>query len=195
MLENKLQLQRSVPSEQAARGKNRLVAPTPPFIPGYGKRGWCRCEYFIFSLAAEMREREVELYAILSGGELKQYPAVKVVGAQFLPSGGDFANPADKASVQALEEKMIEVYGKTVVEAKCKAGGAVDLSNKMLRAEHVGTLVAAVAKHEVQSLNLWQNQLGSDGAEALASSMAKMLTLKELECATPQHSCNSMLPL
>ena len=29
----------------------------PERIPGYGSRGWCRVEYFIFSLAAEMRGR------------------------------------------------------------------------------------------------------------------------------------------
>ena len=48
-------------------------------IPGYGKRAWCRTEYFIFSLAAEMRESEVvELYAIKPNGELQAYPSVKV---------------------------------------------------------------------------------------------------------------------
>jgi len=32
----------------------------PSRIPGYGSRGWCRVEYFIFSLAAEMRGRGLE---------------------------------------------------------------------------------------------------------------------------------------
>ena len=37
-----------------------LAPKYPEWIPGYGDRGWCRVEYFIFSLAAEMREHEVE---------------------------------------------------------------------------------------------------------------------------------------
>ena len=41
-----------------------IAANDPQHIPGYGERGWCRCEYFIFSLAAEMRGRKVQLYAI-----------------------------------------------------------------------------------------------------------------------------------
>ena len=55
------------------------AAKYPEDIPGYGKRAWCRTEYFIFSLAAEMRESEVvELYAIKRNGELQAYPSVKV---------------------------------------------------------------------------------------------------------------------
>ena len=55
------------------------AAKFPEEIPGYGERAWCRTEYFIFSLAAEMRESEVvELYAIKCGGELQAYPSVKV---------------------------------------------------------------------------------------------------------------------
>ena len=51
----------------------------PASIPGYGERAWCRTEYFLFSLAAEMRESEVvELYAIKRNGKLQAYPSVKV---------------------------------------------------------------------------------------------------------------------
>ena len=56
-----------------------LIGVGPQNIPGYGKRAWCRVEYFIFSLAAEMRESgAVELYAIKRNGELEAYPFVKV---------------------------------------------------------------------------------------------------------------------
>ena len=65
-----------VPTEE--REMQGAAARFPEEIPGYGRRAWCRCEYFIFSLAAEMRECEVELYAILLDGALHQYPAVKV---------------------------------------------------------------------------------------------------------------------
>ena len=39
-----------VPTEE-----ERLSDIRPDLIPGYGSRGWCRVEYFIFSLIAEMR--------------------------------------------------------------------------------------------------------------------------------------------
>ena len=88
----------------------------PEEIPGYGSRGWCRVEYFIFSLAAEMRGREVPLYGIKRDGSLKQYPEVEVNGDGDMPSHGALSNPADKALVQDLEDTMIEAYGKVIVE-------------------------------------------------------------------------------
>ena len=66
-----------VPTEEAEL--TGIAAEYPEDIPGYGKRSWCRVEYFLFSLAAEMREREVvELYAIKRHGVLQPYPSVKV---------------------------------------------------------------------------------------------------------------------
>ena len=54
-------------------------AEYPEMIPGYGERAWCRTEYFLFSLAAEMRKSGVvELYAIQRDGKLQAYPSVKV---------------------------------------------------------------------------------------------------------------------
>jgi len=37
-----------------------------------------RIEYFVFSLLAEMRGHEVQLYAILRDGALHRYPEVEV---------------------------------------------------------------------------------------------------------------------
>ena len=78
----------------------------------------------MYSLLAEMQEREVRLHAILLDGTLNPYPQVKVIGERFMPSGGDLSNPDDKALVKRLEDKMIEAYGNALVEAKCKAAGA-----------------------------------------------------------------------
>ena len=58
------------------------MANYPEDIPGYGERGWCRSEYFIFSLWAEMHGREVQLYAIKRDGRLHQYKKVKVWSAR-----------------------------------------------------------------------------------------------------------------
>ena len=159
----------------------------PAGIPGYGSRGWCRVEYFIFSLAAEMRGREMQhkknmlgkpmhvpgtappLYRIRRDGSREQSPVVQVT-EENIPSQGALSNPADKALVQDLEDTMIEAYGKVIVEIKCKAGagGVADLRYKMIRACHVEALFEAVNKYEVKELNLGANRLGDAGAEAIA---------------------------
>ena len=113
----------------------------------------------------------VPLYGIQRDGSLKQYQEVNVGDDEQMPSHGALSNPADKALVQALEDKMIEAYGKVIVEIKCKAraGGLVDLMNKMIRDCHVEALCEAVNKYEVKELYLAENQLGDAGAEAIAA--------------------------
>ena len=177
----------------------------PSEIPGYGPRGWCRVEWspprlepwsfrppstdqrsgpcrdrFIYALASEMRSREVELYAILRDGKLHQYPEVKIVES-FLPSGGALSNEDDRPLVRALEDKMIEVYGKVIVELMCKPGGEVDLAGKMLRPMHMEALGAAVARYAVKELHLGFNQLGDEGAKQLAAALRGNETLEVLK--------------
>ena len=163
-----------VPTEEA-----KLVYPAsryPEDIPQYGGRGWCRCEYFIFSLWAEMLGGEAELYAILVDGRLHRYPKVSVFRKEYMPSGGALSNPDDKAAVQGLEDAMIAAYGKGTIEKACKAGGRVQLSHKMLRDSHVPALVDAVEAYKVEELHLNFNQLGVDGAKALAEWLAANTT-------------------
>ena len=180
------------------------VTRYPNAIPGYGPRGWCRVEWspprlepwsfrppstdqrsgpcrdrFIYALASEMRSREVELYAILRDGKLHQYPRVQIVES-FLPSGGALSNEDDRPLVRALEDKMIEVYGKVIVEVKCKPGSGVDLSAKMLRPMHMEALGEAVARYGVKTLNLGHNQLGDEGAKQLAAALRGNKTLEVL---------------
>ena len=110
---------------------NYMLVPTeekglpkyPERIPGYGSRGWCRVEYFIFSLAAEMRGRKPQLYGIHRDGSLRHYPDVGVINERLMPSQGALSNPDDKALVQTLEDTMIEAYGKVIVEILCGGGG------------------------------------------------------------------------
>ena len=78
---------------------------------------------------------------------------------------------------------MIEAYGKTIAVSKCKAGGEVDLSNKMLRAVHMDALGGALATFSVVSLNLEKNQLGPPGGATLAGALKGNTTLKSLKCA------------
>ena len=107
----------------------------------------------------------------------------KVMGARYMPSGGALSNPKDKEAVLALEDQMIEAYGKTIAVSKCKAGGEVDLSNKMMRAVHMDALGEALAKFLVVSLELRNNQLGPTGGATLADAIKGNTTLKSLKCA------------
>merc|ERR1719272_1529434 len=142
-----------VPTEEAKLDIN--ARRWPMHIPAYGSRGWCRIEYFVFWLLAEMQGHEVQLYAIQLDGALNRYPKVEVGHESYMPSFGALANPNDKALVTGLEDKMIEAYGTALVELKCKAagGGAADLSRKMLRPQHVGALFAAVERYQVAKLD------------------------------------------
>ena len=171
-----------VPTEETELEGN--AATYPEDIPGYGARGWCRAEYFVFSLWAEMVGREqVELYAIKRDGSLHQYPQVKVEDEEYMPSGGALSNPNDKGTVKGLEDTMIVAYGKALAVKACEkgAGSAVDLSKKMIRAVHVDALGKAVNKHRVASLNLKTNQLGAEGAQALATVLRDAPTLTSIE--------------
>ena len=126
-----------------------------------------------------MRSCEVELYAILRDGKLHQYPEVNIIEEE-LPSGGALSNEADRPLVRALEDKMIEVYGKVIVELKCKPGGYVLLNAKMLRPMHMEALGEAVARYGVETLVLTNNQLGDEGAKQLAAALRGNETLEVL---------------
>ena len=121
----------------------------------------------------------MELYAILRDGKLDQYPRVTIL-EEFLPSGGALSNEDDRPLVRALEDKMIEVYGKVIVEVMCKPGGTVNLRAKMLRPMHMEALGAAVARYGVKMLYLNGNQLGDEGAKQLAAWLRGNETLEEL---------------
>ena len=128
----------------------------------------------------------VPLYAIKKDGTLQQYPKVQVFDPEAMPSGGAFANPeADRPNVKGIEDKMISFFGNYLVEFQNWRGGVVYLSGKMLRAEHVDALAAALAKYEVADVNLFGNQLGPEGAAKLAEALKTNTTLKVLRCVRP----------
>ena len=76
-------------------------------IPGYGVRGWCRLENFIFSLWSELKNREVALYAVTRNGKLQHHPKVKIFKGG-MPHSGDFFHLNDSGHVVMLENTMIE---------------------------------------------------------------------------------------
>ena len=125
----------------------------------------------------------VPLYAIQRGGELTQYPKVNFNGGFDLPSGGDLSNPKDAPLVKGIEDKMIDSFGHAIVERLCgkaKEGEEVPLGAKLLRPQHVGSLMAAVEKHQVAKLNLNRNQLGPEGGAKLAEALKTNTTLTKL---------------
>ena len=78
------------------------------------------------------------------------------------------------------------MYGRAIVEITCskaKEGGKVQLGYKMLRPQHVESLMAAVNKYRVTTLWLGGNQLGPEGGAKLAEALKTNTSLKVLSCA------------
>ena len=81
---------------------------------------------------------------------------------------------------------MIDTPGHVIVEnicGKAKEGEEVHLGGKLLRPQHVGSLMAAVEKHQVAELKLHRNQLGPEGGAKLAEALKTNTTLTLLGCA------------
>ena len=143
------------------------------------------------------KEGQVQLYAILRDGRLEQYRRV-VMGKSSMPSRGALSNPDDEALVKGLEDRIIDVYGRAIVEIKCRKaeeGEEVDLIGKMLRPQHVELLMAAVNKYRVTTLHLNSNQLGPEGGAKLADALQTNTTLKLLECALAALSTDAQRSL
>ena len=103
-----------------------------------------------------------------------------------LPSHGILSNPNDKPLVTEIQDKMIDTYGHAIVERFCgkaKEGEVRDLNAKLLRPQHVGSLMAAVEKHQVAKLDLDLNQLGPKGGKKLAEALKTNTSLRCLWCA------------
>jgi len=169
-----------VPTEE-----DKMLPPQPEKIPEYGRRGWCRCEYFIFSSWCEMQNKgDVQLYAASLDGTLRQYKKVVVRGEDgVLPSQGDFVVENDRSLVEGLEERMVSAYGSTVLVNACKAkskSASLHKNARMIRALHIPALGEALTQYRVTALDLSQNQLGDDVAVALADVLRSNGILTEL---------------
>ena len=96
------------------------------------------------------------------------------------------ANPNDKALVEDIEDQIIDAHGHAIVEIKCskaEEGEMVLLAAKMLRPQHVESLMAAVNQYRVTKLLLGGNQLGPEGGAKLAEALKTKTSLKVLLCA------------
>ena len=71
----------------------------------------------------------------------------------------------------------------------------MDLGAKMLRPQHVESLMAAVNKYRVAKLDVMSNQLGPEGGAKLAKALQTNRTLKELRCALAALSTDAQRSL
>ena len=72
---------------------------------------WCRCEYFIFALWAEMQAevKAVDLYVLMVDGSIRQYPSVFSWNSLYreLPSGGDLAVETDRELIRRAKVTLV----------------------------------------------------------------------------------------
>jgi hypothetical protein len=165
----------------------------PEQIPEYGGRAWCRLEYFCFSCLSEMSgasEHGVQLWTCGTRGQLKQFPEVNVEGGKHndMPSQGQLTLESDRSTIRMLEDQMIGAFGHQVIRNALEAGvpPVLHLTGKLLRDEHMGTLVELLGggggggggggAGELQEgsfrcceeLHLRNNQIGDAGCVSLA---------------------------
>lgn len=190
-----------VPTEEE-KSKDYRPTKSPLGILGYGRRGWCRAEFFIFSLLAEMQQdarAAVKLVSVLRDGSLVRHNEVKVLGnpeEKQLPSDGDLSNPNDTELVKQLEDKMVDAHGYAMITSKFRMAMKekherktkvntliVNLDNKLLRPQHVDALMKEAMEYVEKSerpgllqLELWLagNQLGPEGGKILSKHLARV---------------------
>ena len=123
----------------------------PEQLPVYGGRAWCRLEFFCFSCLSEMRKVPggVRLFACGTQGKLKHFPELNVEGGKTedLPSQGKLTLESDRPLISELEEQMIREFGHQIVRNVLEGAPSVaHLTSKLLRDEHVPTLVVRTRK-------------------------------------------------
>ena len=156
----------------------------PGSLPAYGPRAWCRCEWFIFMLWAEMEgAKKVQLYAVNLQGELNQYKKVTLFGESDLPAGGDLTVEADRALIHDIQEQMLAAYVPAVIRNQCAggAGGEVDLDRKMLDDKAMPALLTALRETRPTRLDIgYSKRLTAAGYGELAAWFATDTALEAL---------------
>jgi len=179
-----------IPTEE-----ERVTVGYPEKIKTYGKRGWCRAEFFIFALWSAIvgREGEVELYAAARDGALKRFSKVEFNETNDLPEQGALSVEKDREAVKKLQDDMISAFGHCVIRQKCeslpkevKLGAIVHLGAKMLRDEHMPTLcdfIAGGLLTNLEVLKLNQNSIRNAGMASLSEALSKgtLASLKKLD--------------
>ena len=145
-------------------------------MEGYGKRGWCRTEFFVLSLWSAMTDGpgRVQLYAAARDGQLTRFNKVSFHGSDGvpdMPAQGDFSVESDRPLVRELQQSMIDEFGHVVIWQKSgEEPIELDLSLSMLHDGHVPTLCERLrsgALESVEYLYVDGNSIGDEGFAAL----------------------------
>ena len=164
-----------------------VMAFYPEKLPVYGKRAWCRAEFFVFALYAEMVGRDVRLYAAATDGVLRQFQDLKFHGDLFkdMPTDGEVTVEEDRHEIRRLEDTMIDAYGHAVVRTACaESPSKISLGAKLLRDAHIKTLVKVAQDGDLatlESIALSNNQLSDQGLDTLMSALPELPDLMSLE--------------
>ena len=178
----------------------------PNRIRGYGDRGWCRIELFIFGLLAEMvgKGEDIQLYVIGDKEQTRRGPiwgfehvrGFEIDGRHHkgLPSEGELSNPNDREVVKGIEDKLIDASGFGIVEHLCQVAGAEAPGRRMvlfnwqiLRPMHMETVIVAAYKYGVEKLWFMTYRGDDEAKEAGGLELAKALmahqsgSLKKIE--------------
>lgn len=114
----------------------------------------------------------VPLYAVGSKGKLKQFGEVNIEGgaSSDMPSQGALTLEGDRGMIQSLEDEMIAEFGHQVLRNAAEESPTIlKLTGKMLRDEHMHTLVAHIGSPSCVciELHLRNNQIGDAGVAEL----------------------------
>jgi hypothetical protein len=173
-----------------------LAATSPSYLPDYGARAWCRVEWFIFMLWAEMngaRPRQkgawrllsadcpVQLYAVTASGKLCQYAEVFIGEEETLPSHAALSDETDRAHIRLLQEQMIDAHVPTFIDNLCGVVAELNLAHRMLSDRHLPLLLEALRRlgpntpglkwKEIDEQDVDDNDLKEVLSEDLASAL------------------------
>ena len=160
-----------------------LAILSPGDLPDYGPRGWCRLEWFIFTLwAAIQGVDDLQLYAVNLVGDLNDYPEVYVGDENELPDRGILSVETDRSSIRDLQMQMIEAFANAVVDNLKRSRGWFDLGGKLLGDEHMMQVVRAVEELQPTALHIQGNpRITAAGYGQLFGCLATANSLKVLQ--------------
>jgi hypothetical protein len=147
------------PAETKDVGDVSTATISPSVLPDYGARAWCRVEWFIFMLWAEMngaRPRQkggalssaapVQLYAVTATGKLFQYDEVCMGEEKTLPSHAALSDETDRVHIRLLEEQMIDAHIPTFIHNLCGVVAELNVADRMLSDKHMPQLLDALRR-------------------------------------------------
>jgi len=132
----------------------------PGSLPDYGSRAWCRLEWLVFMLWAEMSGVEpLQLHAINLKGQLNHYKSITFRSdlnlEDQLPWQGDVSAETDRLLIRDVQESMISAFvPKKIWQCNDADSLVFHLYSKLLGDEHVPTLIKALQLKQPKKLDI-----------------------------------------